>query len=237
MPYAFILNLRAFILILHTLLWTAIGIVVMVINPTGQLYMWLARVGWARQAMKIGGMPLTVKGTHNITPGQSYIVCANHQSLLDIPTLFAGLPIPIRFVAKKSLFYLPIFGWSMWLAGFVPITRGAGKKARDSLRRAVKRVKRGRSVLLFPEGTRSADGELKGFKSGAFIMAIEAGLPILPVVIRGTYEAGPRQAIRVYPHPVELIIGPPISTEGLNPKERYELREKTRRQMLEMRAS
>ena len=85
MPYAFVLNLRAFIMIVHTLLWTAIGIVVMVINPTGQLYMWLARVGWARQMMWLGGMPLTVKGLHNITPKQSYIVCANHQSLLDIP--------------------------------------------------------------------------------------------------------------------------------------------------------
>jgi 1-acyl-sn-glycerol-3-phosphate acyltransferase len=235
MLYAFVLNLRAFIMIIHTLVWTAIGIVVMVINPTGQLYMWLARVGWAKQVMLLGGMPLSVKGLHNITPKQSYIICANHQSLLDIPTLFAGLPIPIRFVAKKSLFYLPIFGWSMWLAGFVPITRGAGKKARDSLRRAVQRVKHGRSVILFPEGTRSPDGQIKSFKSGAFIMAIEAGLPVLPVIIKGTYEAGPRQAIRVYPHPVELIIGEPISTSGLNPKERYELRERTREKMLEIR--
>ena len=237
MPYAFVLNLRAFIMIVHTLLWTAIGIVVMVINPTGQLYMWLARVGWARQMMWLGGMPLTVKGLHNITPKQSYIVCANHQSLLDIPTLFAGLPIPIRFVAKKSLFYLPIFGWSMWLAGFVPITRGAGKKARDSLRRAVQRVRHGRSVILFPEGTRSRDGRIQSFKSGAFIMAIEAGLPILPVVIKGTFEAGPRQAIRVDPHPIELVIGEPILTTGLNPKERYELRERTRDVMLKMRGS
>lgn len=221
-------------MIVHTLVWTAIGIVAMVINPTGQLYMWLARVGWARQVMALGGMPLTVKGMENIEPKQSYIICANHTSLLDIPSLFAGLPIPIRFVAKKSLFYIPIFGWSMWLAGFVPITRGAGKKARDSLRQAVKRVKNGRSVILFPEGTRSPDGQIHAFKSGAFIMAIESGLPILPVVIRGTHRAGPKQAIRVYPHPVELIIGPPISSAGLNPKERYELREQTRNTMLEM---
>jgi 1-acyl-sn-glycerol-3-phosphate acyltransferase len=176
-----------------------------------------------------------VKGLENIQPNQSYIICSNHQSLLDIPALFAGLPIPIRFVAKKSLFYLPIFGWSMWLAGFVPITRGAGKKARDSLKRAVKRVKHGRSVILFPEGTRSPDGKIHKFKSGAFIMAIEAGIPILPVVIKGTFEAGPRQRIRVNPQPVELIVGEPISTKGLNPKERYELRERTRQRMLEMR--
>lgn len=234
MLYAFILNPRAFVMILHTFLWTVVGIVVMFLNPTGRLYMWIARNVWSRQVLWLGGMPVTISGIEHIDPTRSYVICPNHQSLMDIPVLFAGLPVPICFVAKRSLFFIPVFGWSMWLAGFVPIDRGGGKRAWESLVKAARRLKRGRSVILFPEGTRSPDGTLHDFKIGAFIMAIESGLPILPVVIKGTFEAGPKQAIRVYPHPVTLIIGEPIPTDGMSSKERCELKEITRERMLEM---
>ena len=221
-------------MLVHTLIWTAIGIVVMVLNPTGRLYMWLARVGWARQSLMIGGVPVTAKGVENIGANQSYVICVNHQSLVDIPVLVGTLPIPVRFVAKRSLFFIPIFGWSLRAAGFVPVERGAGKKAHESLIRAARRLKNGHSITVFPEGTRSPDGQIHAFKSGAFIMAIEAGVPILPVVIKGTFQAAPRSAIRVSPHPIELIVGTPISSQGLKIKDRNELSAKTRAVMLEM---
>ena len=221
-------------MLVHTLVWTAFGIIVMLVNPTGCLYMYLARVGWARHVLRIGGLPVTIKGLENIDCSQSYVICSNHQSLLDIPILVAKLPITIRFVSKRSLFYIPIFGWSLWAAGFIPVDRGAGKKAHESLRRAAKRLRNRRSIAVFPEGTRSPDGEIHPFKSGAFVIAIEAGVPVLPVVVKGTFQAGPKSAIRVIPHPIELSIGVPISTGDMEIKDRNDLSMKTREAMVKM---
>ena len=95
-------------------------------------------------------------------------------------------------------------------------------------------MKNGHSITVFPEGTRSPDGQIHAFKSGAFIMAIEAGVPVLPVVIKGTFKAGPKSAIRVIPHPIELVVGPPISSEGLEMKDRGYLNARSREVMLEM---
>ena len=228
-------NLRAVLIVFHTLFWAAVGIVVMALNPTGRLYLWLARRVWSPQVLRMGGAPLTVKGLENIDPQKSYVVCVNHQSLLDIPVLYAALPVPIRFLAKKSLFYIPVFGWSLWLAGYVPVDRSGGKKARASLKTAAKRISNGRSLTIFPEGTRSPDGEIHNFKSGAFIVAIEAQCPILPVVINGTFELGSKGSLRVNPHPVQVAVGKPISTTGFAPSDRNKLMTKTRERMLEMR--
>ena len=233
MVFAFIINFRAFVMMTLTLLWAALGIVIMIINPTGRLYLWLAHTAWSRQLMRIGGLPLTVRGTEHIDPKQSYVVCVNHQSLLDIPALYAALPIPIRFMAKKSLFYIPIFGWSMWAAGFVPVDRSGGKKSRESLKRAAARIRGGRSVTVFPEGTRSPDGALHGFKAGAFILGIESGAPILPVVIKGTFESAPKTAIRVTPHAAEVIVCPPVPTAGMEIRDRSMLQGIVRKAMLE----
>ncbi len=235
MIFAFFINLRAVAVLLHTLVWTAIGIVVMLVDPTGRLYMYLARVGWARQALFLGGLPTTVTGLENLRSGQSYVVCSNHQSLLDIPVVVSSLPLPLRFVAKRSLFYIPIFGWSMYAAGFIPVDRGAKKKAHESLKRVSKRLTKGKCVVIFPEGTRSPDGELHSLKSGAFVIAIESGVPILPVAVKGTFYAGPKSTIRIDPHPIEVRIGPPIITEGLEQKDRNELRLKTRDAILALR--
>ena len=228
-------NFRAVVLLVHTLLWAAAGIFVMIVNPTGRLYLWLAHHTWSRQALFLAGAPLTVRGLENIDPNQSYVVCVNHQSLLDVPVLFRALPIPIRFLAKKSLFYIPVFGWSMYIAGFIPVDRAGGRKARAALKVASRRIKNGRSVTVFPEGTRSPDGVIHDFKAGAFIMAIESQCPILPVVINGTFELGPKTSISVHPHPVEVVVGRPIVTEGYSPNNRAELSARTREAMLAMR--
>jgi 1-acyl-sn-glycerol-3-phosphate acyltransferase len=234
MVFALNINFRAFILLFVTLLWTALGIVIMIVNPTGRLYLWLAHLTWSRQLLWLGGLPLTVRGLENIDRKQSYVVCVNHQSLLDIPVLFAALPIPIRFLAKKSLFYIPIFGWSLWAAGFIPVDRNGGKKARDSLKHAASKIRNGRSVTVFPEGTRSPDGEIHEFKAGAFILAIESGSPVLPVVIKGTYEAAPKTVVCVFPHPIEVIVGAPVPTQGVDIKDRNVLQSSIRNTMIQM---
>ncbi len=216
-----------------TLLWAALGIVAMLINPSGRIYFWLARSVWSKQILVLGGLPVNVRGTENVKKDQSYVLVVNHQSLLDIPVLYSSFPGSISFVAKKNLFYIPIFGWSLWSAGFIPVDRNGGKKARESLNKAAKRIRAGRSLVVFPEGTRSPDGKIHEFKAGAFIMAIEAKVPIVPVVIKGTYQAGSKSTLCVTPHSIEVIIGKPISTEHLTVKDRIELQREVRDIMIE----
>jgi 1-acyl-sn-glycerol-3-phosphate acyltransferase len=230
------MNFRSVLMLLHTMLWTIIGVTVMILDPTAHLYMYLARVGWAPQVLWLGGVELTVKGLENLERDRPHILVANHASQLDIPLLFAALPIPIRFLAKRSLFYIPIFGWSLALARFVPVDRGSSRKARRSIDRAARRVRRGRSLVIFPEGTRSADGAIKKFKSGAFVMGVKSGVPILPLAIRGSFEVVPKSTLAVTPGPIELVIGEPIPTDGLAMEDKEPLRKRTEavvRQMFE----
>ena len=219
------LNFRALLMILDTLLWTVIGIFSILIDFSGRLYMLCASKGWARQIMWISAAKVIVKGGENVDWNRSYIVVSNHQSQLDIPLLFMYLPTPIRFLAKKSLFYIPLFGWSLIITGFIPVDRGSVKRARRSIERASNRVKKGASLVVFAEGTRSSDGSISPFKSGAFLMAIKSGVPILPVAIRGTRHVIPKDKLRVFTgRKVELLIGSPIETDSLSIKDKERLR-------------
>jgi 1-acyl-sn-glycerol-3-phosphate acyltransferase len=217
-------NLRALVMLLWTLVWTTLGILAVIVDPTGRLYMYLARVGWARQVLWLGGVKPVVRAAEGFSRAGPCVVVSNHASQIDIPVLFEGLGMPIRFLAKRSLFYIPLFGWSLWLARFIPVDRGRSRKARRSIDRAAARIRGGPSLAVFPEGTRSPDGRVQPFKSGAFILAIKSGVPILPVAVRGTFEVVPKTRLAVRPGPVELVIGRPIRTAGLGLENREDLR-------------
>ncbi|MCP4602111.1 MAG: 1-acyl-sn-glycerol-3-phosphate acyltransferase [Proteobacteria bacterium] len=208
------MNLRTFLIFAWTLPWSAIGIISMILDPTGHLFSFLSSRYWARQMLWIGGVKVTVKGGESVDWKRPYIICVNHQSQVDIPLLFAHLPTNIRFLAKRALFYIPIFGWMLAIARFVPVDRSGKDKARQAILRAAVRIKKGPSLLVFPEGTRTPDGEVHEFKSGAFIMAIHASIPILPLAIRGTYNIVPKNRLDTHPGNVEIIIGEPVETEG-----------------------
>ncbi len=210
-----------------TLPWSMIGIAAMFIEPTGRFYSFLARRFWARQILWLGGVDATMVGAEDIDWKKPYVICSNHASQVDIPLLFAVLPTGLRFLAKRVLFYIPVFGWMLAIARFIPVDRGNREKARSSVIKGAKRIRKGPSLLVFPEGTRSPDGQVHNFKSGAFIMAIEASVPVLPVAIRGSYAIVPRHHLTVRPGSVEVIIGNPISTENLTIKDRNSLRKKT----------
>jgi 1-acyl-sn-glycerol-3-phosphate acyltransferase len=209
-------NPRAIVMLLWTLVWTAIGILTVIVDPTGRLFMYLARVGWATQVLWLGGVRLAVKAAEGPPLAGPYVVASNHASQLDIPVLFVGLRMPIRFLAKRSLFRIPLFGWSLRLARFIPVDRGRSRKARRSIDRAAARIRKGPSLAVFPEGTRSPDGRVQPFKSGAFVLAIKAGVPILPVAVRGTFDIVPKTRLAVRPGPAQLIVGTPIPTAGLD---------------------
>jgi 1-acyl-sn-glycerol-3-phosphate acyltransferase len=148
----------------------------------------------------------------HIDPGAAYVYMANHQSMFDILALLGHLPVQFRWVAKKELFRIPIFGYSMARVGYISIDRSNRQSAIQSLRAAAQRIAQGVSVVVFPEGTRSSDGEIKPFKKGGFYLATDSGRPIVPVVIWGTRQVMPKGKLSIRPGPIVLSINKPIET-------------------------
>lgn len=154
---------------------------------------------------------LEVEGSENMDPKQHYVIIANHQSMLDILVVLAGLKKHFNFMAKKELFSIPFLGWHMSLAKYIPVDRGSQDGARMAIRASMDRLDKKVSVLFFPEGTRSIDGEIKAFKSGAFKVAMEKQVPLLPVVIEGTADALPKNSgVIDHASKFRLRIGKPI---------------------------
>ena len=168
-----------------------ISVLAAVIDRSGRAYLWAART-WSRSALLLFGIRLTVTGTEHIHKGRHYIYAANHSSYMDIPVLLAGIPDNLRLTLRSSLTRIPIWGWALLIGPFLVLDRSNPKKAASTVRIAVERIKAGASVLFFPEGTRTPTGTMQTFKRGAFHLAVEAGAPILPVAISGTYEILPR---------------------------------------------
>ncbi|MBI3306669.1 MAG: 1-acyl-sn-glycerol-3-phosphate acyltransferase [Candidatus Omnitrophica bacterium] len=133
-------------------------------------------------------------GTENIQPGKHYVIVANHQSILDILVVLAGLELQFKFLAKKELFSIPFLGWHMKNTGYIPLVRGNHESAKIAMNAAHRHLQNGMSVLFFPEGTRSLDGEIHDFKPGAFRLAQDENVEVLPVVIDGTGDALPKHS-------------------------------------------
>lgn len=170
---------------------------------------------WGRSCVWLGGIRLRVRGSEHLPQGQSAVYIANHQSNFDIPILYGGLPLQFRWLAKKELFDVPLFGLAMKRCGYIPIDRSDRRKAMHSITAAAKQINEGTSVMVFPEGTRTPDGELKEFKKGGFLIAVKAQVPVVPVAIRGSYRVMPRNRWRIEPGLVEMEIFPPIITAGM----------------------
>ncbi|OCC16431.1 1-acyl-sn-glycerol-3-phosphate acyltransferase [Dissulfuribacter thermophilus] len=167
---------------------------------------------WSKIIFKAARSKIDVRGQEHIPHGTPVVFASNHQSQFDIPALYLAIPIQFRFVVKKELFKIPLFGLAMKRAGYVPIDRTGGKKAVKSLRAAVRRIKSGTSVVVFPEGTRSPDGKLLPFKTGALLVALKSGVPIVPIGIKGTHKILPKGSLWVRPGEVQVSIGRPIDT-------------------------
>ena len=185
---------------------------------------------WGRLVLRIAGLRYVVKGLDNLssTPGP-FVVVMNHQSQLDIPLVVYSIPLQLRFVGKKELSKIPVFGQAVRRMGHLFIDRYDGDLARTALDHAGERmVQTGVSFVIAPEGTRSPDGKLLPFKKGAFVIAIQAGLPVLPVTIRGTRNAMPKGGITSWGGNAEVIIGQPVKTAGMTYNDRDRLLEEVR---------
>jgi 1-acyl-sn-glycerol-3-phosphate acyltransferase len=167
-------------------------------------------VNWARKLVKYMGIDLQVEGQENIVPGENYVYISNHSSMIDIPVTLYGINDNIRIIYKKELEKLPIFGIGLKLSPFIAVSRGDGKKSMESLNKANKAMQENMSILIFPEGTRSLDGQIGEFKRGAFILALRANKKIVPVTIIGTNKLLPKGSLKAHKGIVKLIIGKPI---------------------------
>lgn len=165
---------------------------------------------WARINALATPSRVRVSGREHVVPGQSYVVVANHQSHFDILAIYGWLGIDIRWVMKMELRKVPVLGLACEKLGHVYIDRSNSRRAQASIDAAKSQLKNGTSIFFFPEGTRSLDGRLLPFKKGAFKLAKELNLPILPVTIRGSHDILPAKTLNLFPGAMDIIIHPPI---------------------------
>jgi len=178
---------------------------------------------WASTICRVSGVQVTVTGTGPLDPQKPYIFAANHQSQFDIFVLQGFLGVNFRWLAKKELFDVPIWGPAMRKAGYIPVDRSHGRQAIKSLDEAACKIAAGTSVIIFPEGTRSRDGKLQDFKAGAMVLAIKSGVPLVPVAILGTYEILPKGKLLMKSGRVMVRVGQPIETKNYSSRDKHEL--------------
>lgn len=174
----------------------------------------LVGVLWSRVLLVISGVSVEARGLENMPRGRPVIILSNHQGAFDIPALQSCMPIQFRWVAKKSLFRIPVLGWAMSLSGYIPVDRDNPTEAMRNMEEAAAKIRGGTSVLVFPEGTRSATGQLLPFKRGAFMLASRSGVPIVPVAIRGTSGIMKKGGFMIRPARVVVSVGRPIAVTG-----------------------
>jgi len=178
---------------------------------------------WARSICTASGVTVSVTGTEKLDSKKPYIFAANHQSQFDIFALQGFLGVDFRWLAKKELFQVPIWGPAMRKAGYIPVDRSRGRQALKSLTEAAQKIAAGTSVIIFPEGTRTKDGRMKDFKAGAMVLAIKSGVDIVPVAIKGTYEILPKGKLLTNPGNVAICVGKPIATKNCTSKDKHSL--------------
>lgn len=178
---------------------------------------------WARLLLFISNVKVEVIGKENVFNDRPQIFMANHQSNFDIFLVQANLPCHFHWLAKKELFEIPVFGSAMKSAGAIEIDRGNRARAIKSLDKAVQKIREGKSVATFPEGSRSRDGKIKPFKKGVFYLAIKSGAPIIPISITGSGHIMPKKSLSVHPGKITMIIGKPIEVKNYSIKSRDEL--------------
>jgi 1-acyl-sn-glycerol-3-phosphate acyltransferase len=206
-------------------------ILVSLVTAGGDTTHKIARI-WAKCVLALSNIKVTVKGFSNLKPGRPYIYMANHMSNFDIPVLQAYLPVQFRWLAKAELYKIPLFGYAMKRAGYISIDRSDRKSAIESLNKAVNIIRNGVSVVIFPEGTRSNTDNIQPFKKGGFFLAVDSGVPIVPIVIHGTGRIMPKKKMLIKPGHVTLEIGKPINSSDYTRKTKDDLMEKVRAVML-----
>ncbi len=186
-----------------------VSLPVMIVTGSGEMPIWFGRHAWSKLGLWLAGARVEVVRMPEL-PAGPVIFASNHESALDIWVLFMTLPRSFRFIAKAELYRIPIFGWYLSMGGHIRVDRSNRSQAVASLRRAGATVRAGTSLVVFPEGTRSRDGRVHPFKKGPFVVAREAGVPVVPVAISGSGAITPSQVIAVHPGTIRIAAGDPV---------------------------
>jgi len=210
--------IRLLLLFIWTLSLMALAPLMILVTFNRQAPLFVARTLFSKGLLWLAGAKLSVSGVENIPKNKPAIYVANHCSHLDIGVLCRAALVNLHFIGKKELAWIPIVGWYMYITGHLFIDRSDRRKAVTSLRAAALKIKSGKNVIMFPEGTRSKNGELASFKSGAFHLALDAGVNIIPIHIEGTHEIWPASRNIITPGKLNVHIGQPIDTSKYTKK-------------------
>lgn len=210
---------------LYTVAFGAVSIPFGFVDRDGGILHAIARA-WAKFTMKTIFSPFRVDGLDQIDISRPSVYAVNHASALDIPALYAYLPFQFRIVHKKELLSYPVVGWHLKRSGQVCVDQQHPARSIASIRSAVKTLKAGMPLVIFPEGGRTSDGRIQSFLPGAFFLAIKAQVDIVPIALIGMYELLPMDTYHIKPRPLEMRMGSPISTAGLTLKHIEELASK-----------
>jgi len=233
--------MRTIWVILNVLLWTVIlgggGWILSIFEWRGKILGWCAHA-WSKLILWSAGVNYFVIGEDNLDQKQNYIFAGNHESALDIPLTFAGIKHHAVSISKIELKWIPIFGWAMQAAKHIFVDRKKNSKAVESLKKASISLKKNpRSVILFPEGTRSKDGKIHNFKKGGLLLGIESQLPIVPMALCGTGDVALKGEWKLKNSSVELRIGKPIETKGMTYDDRNELTQRVYKEVVSLKSN
>ncbi len=187
-------------------------------DKSGRQQHMVARI-WAATLLRISFSPVEIVGEEKLKQPAVAVYASNHLSYMDTPVLFAKIPFQFRILAKQDLWKTPFVGWYLQRSGQVPIDSGSSRSTIAGLLRGVAALKAGMPLMVFPEGGRSPDGHLQATASGCAFMAIRAGVPLVPIALVGTYELLPMHVYALRPRPLKMVVGDPISTEGLTTRD------------------
>jgi 1-acyl-sn-glycerol-3-phosphate acyltransferase len=211
----------------YTIVLGTLSILSSLIDPAGSFAHWCART-WSRLILRTTGVRVRATGLERLEPGRTYVFVANHQSIYDIPILFWSLPYQLRIIAKESLGRIPFLGWHLRRSGHMLVDRRHPEPTKI-FKWASRLASKGLSLIVFPEGTRSRDGRVGRFKGGSFYLALEAGLPVVPISVVGSRHVMLKGRVTTYPGDVRLVVHEPIDTRGLAGSDPREFGERVRR--------
>jgi 1-acyl-sn-glycerol-3-phosphate acyltransferase len=212
---------------LYTIVLGCVSLVVSFFDPTGERQQKVARL-WSQMILGTVGANVQVEGLDRIDTSKPQVYVVNHLSAFDIPVLYSYLPFQFRILAKKELFRYPFMGWHLRRSGQIPVVLENPKASVRSLNLAVAAIRKGNSLVIFPEGGRSPDGQLHSFMGGAFYAAVKAQVDVVPVALVGTYEMLKMNTFHIKPGHVQMVVGSPISTVGMSPRDIAKITERAR---------
>ena len=183
--------LGVLLFLVTTIVFSIVSVFAALVDRSGKTYLWVAKL-WSRSSLVFFGIRVRIEGAEHIQHGQNYVYAANHSSYMDIPILIGYIPDNLRLTLRSSLTRIPIWGWALLVGPFLILDRSNPQDAQRTIGKAITRIQSGASVLFFPEGTRTHTGQMEPFKRGAFHLAREAGVPVLPVALIGSFHILPR---------------------------------------------